>query len=41
VTIPRTIERTLDRAIAGIEADTGFRTDQHRLDLLGHCAACA
>jgi Fe2+ or Zn2+ uptake regulation protein len=41
VTIPPTIERTLDRAIAGIEADTGFRTDQHRLDLLGRCAACA
>jgi Fur family transcriptional regulator, ferric uptake regulator len=41
VTIPRTIERTLDRAIAGIEADTGFRTEQHRLDLLGRCAQCA
>jgi Fe2+ or Zn2+ uptake regulation protein len=41
VTIPGQLERTLDRAIAGIEADTGFRTDQHRLDLLGRCAECA
>lgn len=41
ITIPDGIERTLDRAVARIEADTGFVTEQHRLDLLGRCAACA
>lgn len=40
VTIPAGIERTLDKAVVAIEADTGFVTQQHRLDLLGRCAAC-
>jgi Fe2+ or Zn2+ uptake regulation protein len=40
VTLPSTIERTLDKAISTVESDTGFRTDEHRLDLLGTCASC-
>jgi hypothetical protein len=38
VTVPGSIERTLERAMASIEADAGFATDQHRPDLLGRGA---
>jgi Fur family transcriptional regulator, ferric uptake regulator len=40
VTIPPALERSIDQVVARIEADTGFRTDSHRVDLLGRCAAC-
>jgi Fe2+ or Zn2+ uptake regulation protein len=41
VTLSPTIERSLDRAITAVESETGFRTDEHRLDLLGTCTTCA
>lgn len=39
-TVSDQLERTLVRAMARIEADTGFRPEHHRLDLVGACAAC-
>ena len=39
-TIPSELETALDKAFARVAADVGFRAEHHRLDLLGHCAAC-
>lgn len=36
-----TIERALHRAVDEIERATGFRTSEHRLDLVGRCRSCA
>ena len=35
------LERTVERALAEIAADTGFRPEAHRLDFVGRCADCA
>jgi Fur family ferric uptake transcriptional regulator len=38
---PRGVELGLAEAIGQVLGDQGFRTDAHRLDLLGTCASCA
>ena len=35
------LERTVARAVAEVEAGTGFRLHGHRLDLVGVCARCS
>ena len=40
-TMPRRMEASVTRAIAEIAADTGFRVQSHRLDVIGHCASCS
>jgi Fur family transcriptional regulator, ferric uptake regulator len=37
----RVLEESLHSAVADIDRATGFTTDQHRIDLLGRCRACA
>ncbi|MGI8792503.1 MAG: Fur family transcriptional regulator [Acidimicrobiales bacterium] len=39
-TIPGSLERSVDEAVAVIAAGTGFKATGHRLDLLGLCEAC-
>ena len=39
-TISSELEKVLDKAFARVAADVGFHAEHHRLDLLGHCAAC-
>ncbi|MDZ7679889.1 MAG: Fur family transcriptional regulator [Acidimicrobiales bacterium] len=34
------VERRLDRAVDAIAAETGFRIEGHRFDLIGRCRAC-
>jgi Fe2+ or Zn2+ uptake regulation protein len=36
-----TIERSVDAAVRQIARRTGFRTERHRLDLVGLCRQCA
>ena len=38
--VPAALERSMDRALAEISADTGFVAESHRLDLVGRCARC-
>jgi len=40
-TIAPELETTLAEAFTDVAAATGFRTEHHRLDLLGTCARCA
>ncbi len=40
-TVSPQLERTLERAMVRVSADTGFRAEHHRLDLVGRCARCA
>ena len=40
-TPPTGVERSVRRAIEVVAADTGFRPQSHRLDLLGLCERCA
>jgi Fur family transcriptional regulator, ferric uptake regulator len=40
-TVSADLERSIDDALATVAADAGFALDHHRLDLVGHCAACA
>ena len=40
-TAPPSLERTLDRLLADVEAGSGFTITGHRLDLVGTCGACA
>src|SRR5205807_7809167 len=35
------LEKVIDSAVGEIAAETGFRPDAHRLDLVGACTACA
>ena len=35
------LERTVERLVAEIAADTGFNAERHRLDVIGRCANCA
>jgi Fe2+ or Zn2+ uptake regulation protein len=39
-TVSAQLERTLERAMEGVEADSGFRPEHHRLDLVGVCGDC-
>jgi Fur family ferric uptake transcriptional regulator len=39
-TVSAQLERTLERAMSGVEAETGFRPEHHRLDLVGVCGDC-
>jgi Fe2+ or Zn2+ uptake regulation protein len=39
-TVSPQLERTLVRAMGRVSADTGFRAEHHRLDLVGRCARC-
>jgi Fe2+ or Zn2+ uptake regulation protein len=40
-TVPPEVERQLDRALDEVASRTGFRVEQHRLDLVGTCPTCA
>jgi Fe2+ or Zn2+ uptake regulation protein len=35
------LEKVIDGAVGEIAAETGFRPDAHRLDLVGACTVCA
>ena len=39
-TVPLRFERTMAKAIDEVAAETGFRAEFHRLDLVGVCARC-
>ena len=41
VRIPESLETNLDSALTTLAKRSGFRLDQHRLDLIGHCSKCA
>ena len=41
VTLSPTVERALDKALAQAAAASSFQLHDHRLDLLGLCAACS
>jgi Fur family transcriptional regulator, ferric uptake regulator len=41
VTLPRDVERTLDRTLDGVAHTAGFADVEHRLDLVGTCDDCA
>jgi Fe2+ or Zn2+ uptake regulation protein len=40
-TVGRALEDALVEAARKVTADTGFRVEQHRLDFVGQCHACA
>ena len=40
-TVSPRLERSIDEALAKVAADAGFRLENHRLDLVGLCEACA
>jgi Fur family ferric uptake transcriptional regulator len=39
-TVSPQLERTLEAMMERVGQATGFRSDHHRLDLVGHCADC-
>ena len=41
VTLPDSVERSLDKAMAQVSDAAGFQLHNHRLDLVGRCAECA
>jgi Fur family zinc uptake transcriptional regulator len=41
VTVPLQLEEELDNALTQIAIRSGFKLDQHRLDLIGRCQNCA
>jgi len=41
VTVPRGLERQVERARSEVESRTGFSAVSHRLDLIGLCRSCA
>lgn len=41
VTIPNQLEQELDNALSQLAKRSGFKLDQHRLDLIGRCKKCA
>lgn len=41
VTVPRSLERQVERTLSEVEARTGFSAVSHRLDLIGLCRSCA
>ncbi len=40
-TVSPRLEDELDRALGRVAGEHGFAADHHRLDIVGHCAACA
>jgi len=40
-TVPSSVERTIERALAEAASDSSFVAESHRLDLVGTCGACA
>jgi len=40
-TVSSQLERALEKAMGRVAADTGFRPEHHRLDLIGVCAHCS
>ena len=40
VTVPDALERQLEATLSALAEAHGFAIDDHRLDALGHCAAC-
>ena len=40
VTVPPTVERSLDEALTKVADAQGFRLEGHRLDLVGTCERC-
>jgi len=41
VTISSRLEQSMERALDGVAAETGFTTVSHRFDLIGTCRNCA
>ena len=41
VTISPRLEQSMERALDGVAAETGFTTVSHRFDLIGTCRNCA
>jgi Fe2+ or Zn2+ uptake regulation protein len=41
VTIPATLERSVERALRDVAEQSGFAAVSHRLDLIGTCRACS
>ena len=41
VTVPAQLEEELDNALSQLAKRSGFKLDQHRLDLIGRCKKCA
>ena len=41
VTVPAQLEEELDNALTQLAKRSGFKLDQHRLDLIGRCKKCA
>lgn len=41
VVIPENLEKNLDATLTQIAKRSGFKLDQHRLDLIGRCKKCA
>ena len=41
VTVPPQLEEELDNALTQLAKRSGFKLDQHRLDLIGRCENCA
>ena len=41
VTVPAQLEEELDNALTQLAKRSGFKLDQHRLDLIGRCKNCA
>ena len=41
VTVPPQLEEELDNALTQLAKRSGFKLDQHRLDLIGRCKNCA
>ena len=41
VRIPEALELNLDAALLQIAKRSGFKLDQHRLDLIGRCSKCS
>ena len=40
-TVPDTVEKTIERALAKVADESAFVTASHRLDLVGTCGGCA
>lgn len=40
VTLPDSVEKSLDKALRAVADRDGFELQMHRLDLVGRCAAC-
>jgi Fur family ferric uptake transcriptional regulator len=38
--VPTALERRLDATVEAVAAETGYRIEGHRLDLIGRCATC-